>query len=120
MKKAHLIIMSLSVSLGLNACLLASTPDWIEVRSISPATFNEDDGPKLVRVTFLNGGTIQYENPVIRSDSLIADRGVGRSVSLDDILRIEASAPDPPLNELESIGLGFLVSVVLIGAFGGS
>ncbi len=128
MKKAHLIIMSLSVSLGLNACLPNSTSDWLEVRSISPATFNGDDGPKLVRVTLLNEETIQYEHPVIRADSLISDRGVGRSVSLSDILLIEAwdgdHAPETDYEDEEdfwgfpkTIGLAFLGSL-LIGALG--
>ena len=137
MKTAQVVILSFSLALGLNACLSTAafeTSDWVRVSSISPAAFNGDDGPEFVRVTLLNMDRIQYNQPVIRADSLIADAGAGRSVALAHILSIEAwngdGAPEADyededeedsggmdLSFEEAAGLALLVSL-LLGLFG--
>ena len=87
-KKTHLIILSFSLLLGLNGC---AQRDWQTVPFVTPTAFNGGNGPKLVRMSVLNlEDRIEFSQPVIRADSLVADGGVGPSVALEDIIWIES------------------------------
>ena len=88
MKKARLVILLFSLLIGLNGC---AQRDWQTVPSVTPAAFNGGNGPKLIRMSVLNSeDRIEYSQPVIRADSLVADGGVGSSIALEDIVSIES------------------------------